>query len=418
MHNNLTELYIQQSQKNIQARNLSSENKVIMAETVSDFEREGLPTHKGEDFRYTKVQNHLPKDLSFRNEFQFNTTAPVIGNCYTLIMLGNSLDLTRSNIPNGKVKLHVAKLDKDIDFKALHYDKEDSFDSLSLMNTEEIIQIVIDDNIQLDKPLQIIYYPLDKSEDMLFNPRISISIGQKASCEVIEYYPEGPLNCNSNLAITCNQESRLDYCKINFTQATHLGKLSVVQKESSQFKGFLFSTGSNLLRSHVKTSLIGETAHAEINGLYALCDDVHSDQFIEILHLAPKTTSDQLFKGILSDSAHGVFTGKVTIARDAQLVNANQLNKNLLLSKKARIETRPSLEVYADDVKCTHGATTGQLNEDQLFYLISRGIKKDVAYRLLIHGFIDDALNKISNKQIRHLIEENILKEFKDKIVL
>ena len=286
------------------------------------------------------------------------------------------------------------------------------------MNTEEVISINIQNGLILDKPLQIIYFSTLNSEEVLFTPRITIDLSQKSECEIIEYFPKGYSQYNSNLAIECRKDSKLTHCKLNFTKELHVGKLSVIQEESSSLNSFIFSSGSKLSRTQIKTCLNGKYAKAEINGLYALADETHSDQFIEINHNAAETTSYQLFKGILADSSHGVFTGKVIIKKDAQLVNANQLNKNLLLSQTCKVDTRPSLQVEADDVKCTHGATTGQLNEEQLFYLISRGIKKDVAYSLLIHGFMDDALEKINNQRVRTLIENKILREFKKKIIL
>ena len=134
-----------------------------------------------------------------------------------------------------------------------------------------------------------------------------------------------------------------------------------------------------------------------MNGLYALRDEKKSDNYTEIHHNASNTTSGQLFKGILANKSRGVFTGRIFIHREAQQVDANQLNKNLLLSKEARIDTRPQLEVYADDVKCAHGATIGQLNEEELFYLQARGIPKQEAYEILMAAFSEDALMKVND---------------------
>lgn len=134
--------------------------------------------------------------------------------------------------------------------------------------------------------------------------------------------------------------------------------------------------------------------------MYALTKNEHADIFSSINHQAAHTNSDQLFKGILAGESYGAFTGKINIAQDAQQVNSNQLNKNLMLSKKAHIDTRPQLLVAADDVKCAHGATIGQLSQEEEFYLESRGIKKDKAKRMLCHGFAADVLYKIDNKKI------------------
>jgi Fe-S cluster assembly protein SufD len=418
----LTEQYIQQVKENLNKKSLSKMNKELLNSILVNFEEQKLPTHKGESWRYSKVQNFLPQNLAFQEQATFNTKAELIPNSYLLVMKGNRVDLSLSLLPkkNSKDLLNIKRLDlsHELDLKKLQYDKSDSLDSLSLINNEEVVELTIPKDVTLDKPLQIIYYPSEEQDQLLFQPRITLSLGENSSCEIIEYFPEGYAFYNSFLSISCAENSRLNYCKLNFTQSMHIGKLSITQQKKSQFKCFLFSTGSQLSRSHVKTSLIGIHAHAEINGLYALSESAHNDQFVEVNHDSPETTSDQLFKGILADSSHGIFTGKVVIARDAQQVDANQLNKNLLLSKKAKVDTRPSLEVYADDVKCTHGATTGQLNEEQLFYLISRGIKKETAYGLLIHGFIDDALSKIDNIHIKELVSQKVLNDFKNKVKL
>lgn len=420
--NSLTEQYIQQIKENFNNKNLSSENSKFLNDILIHFEKNKLPSHKGESWRYSKVQNVLPKNLAFQEQGKFNTEADLFPNCYTLAIKGDNIDLQLSELPKNNsqdlLAIKVLKVGHAIDLEKLQFDESDSFDSLSLMSNDDVIELTIPDDVSLDKPLQIIYYPSSETKELLFQPRITLSIGKNSTCEVIEFFPEGNASYNSHLAITCAANSNLNYYKLNLTQSIHIGKLSITQEEKSKFKGFLFSTGSQLSRSHVKTSLNGIHAHAEINGLYALSDEAHNDQFVEVLHNSPDTTSDQLFKGILADSSHGVFTGKVTIARDAQRVDANQLNKNLLLSKKAKVDTRPSLEVYADDVKCTHGATTGQLNEEQLFYLISRGINRETAFSLLIHGFINDALSKIDNKHIKDLVSEIVLNDFKDKVKL
>jgi Fe-S cluster assembly protein SufD len=153
-----------------------------------------------------------------------------------------------------------------------------------------------------------------------------------------------------------------------------------------------------------------------VNGLYALNKLEHSDIFSVIHHNAPHTNSDQLFKGILADESHGAFTGKIIIAKDAQLVNSNQLNKNLMLSRKAHISTRPQLLVAADDVKCAHGATIGQLSPDEEFYLESRGINKDKAKKMLCHGFAMDVLFLIENLKIQAVAAQLLNESFEKAI--
>jgi Fe-S cluster assembly protein SufD len=148
------------------------------------------------------------------------------------------------------------------------------------------------------------------------------------------------------------------------------------------------------------------------HGVYTLQGTQHSDVNSFINHKAPHTESAQLYKGIMSDKSRGVFTGLIKVDRDAQFINSAQLNKNLLLSKGAHVNSRPQLEIFADDVKCSHGSTTGQLNEDELFYFESRGIRPEKARMMLSHAYTYDVLLKINNKNIRNYIQADIVEKF------
>ncbi|MBP9682745.1 MAG: SufD family Fe-S cluster assembly protein, partial [Bacteriovorax sp.] len=168
----------------------------------------------------------------------------------------------------------------------------------------------------------------------------------------------------------------------------------------------------SLARHNINLELREATAEGAVHGLFTLKKNEHTDIFSTITHFADHTYSDQLFKGILAGESHGVFTGKIIIKQDAQQSTSSQLNKNLILSKKARIDTRPQLLVHADDVKCSHGATIGQLSGDEEFYLQSRGIPKEHARRMLCFGFATDALQKIENEQIKQFAEKLVTKNF------
>ena len=173
---------------------------------------------------------------------------------------------------------------------------------------------------------------------------------------------------------------------------------------NSSFHSFVLTKGAKIFRNNLSVILGGEGAQAHVNGLHALKGDRHADSHTFLDHRAPNTRSDQLYKCILQDSAHSVFNGKISVRREAQLTNSYQLNKNLILSRECCVDTKPQLEINADDVKCTHGATIGQLSEEELFYLQTRGIGKDEARQMLVRGFVEDVLNKISNPGLRAVI--------------
>lgn len=188
-----------------------------------------------------------------------------------------------------------------------------------------------------------------------------------------------------------------------------------IQKDGT-YRNITLHLGAAMSRKNLAIELLESGAHAESFALYGLKGKQHSDISTQILHKAADTTSAQIAKGILADESRGVFTGKIHIFQEAQRVNSSQLNKNLLLSTKAQAHSQPQLEIFADDVKCSHGSTTGQLQDDELFYFQSRGIPADKARALLAHAFGNEILMKIENKQMREEINDRVLREFESHL--
>ncbi|MCX8010494.1 MAG: Fe-S cluster assembly protein SufD, partial [Ignavibacteria bacterium] len=170
----------------------------------------------------------------------------------------------------------------------------------------------------------------------------------------------------------------------------------VVQSAHSRYNSVTITIGGSITRNDLNTLLNGEGAESNLAGLYFVSGEQHVDNHTLIEHAVPNCHSNELYKGILGGKSRGVFNGKVFVKRDAQKTNAYQSNKNILLSRNARIDTKPQLEIFADDVKCTHGATVGQIDDEALFYLQSRGIDRNSAISLLIHGFANDVLEYIT----------------------
>ena len=182
--------------------------------------------------------------------------------------------------------------------------------------------------------------------------------------------------------------------------AYHLGHLAVKQSAHSQFASHSLSLGGKLVRSDISMYLQEEHAHCLMNGIYAPSEGQHVDHHTTVNHLVPNCSSEQDYKGILTGRSRAVFNGKVIVAKDAQHTDAKQQNKNLLLSANAEIDTKPQLEIFADDVLCSHGATVGQLDEEALFYLATRGIGRLEASHYLIHAFAQDNLRLIPNREL------------------
>jgi Fe-S cluster assembly protein SufD len=182
-------------------------------------------------------------------------------------------------------------------------------------------------------------------------------------------------------------------------------RLQVRQAANSSLRSFFVTKGGNAVRDHVNILLEGQGSEAFLNGLHHLAGDAEAESHTLVDHAAPSTMSNQLYKSILRDKSHSVFNGKIMVRREAQLTNSYQLNKNLLLSSEARVDTKPQLEIFADDVKCSHGATIGQLDDEQMFYLQTRGMDRALAGEMLIHGFIEDVLDQIKDVRLRQEVE-------------
>jgi Fe-S cluster assembly protein SufD len=175
--------------------------------------------------------------------------------------------------------------------------------------------------------------------------------------------------------------------------------------------------GGKAVHDNLSVVLEGQGAEVFLNGLHHLAGAAEAQSITSVDHVAPSTMSDQLYKSILRDKSHSVFHGKIMVRREAQLTNAYQLNKNLLLSSEARVDTKPQLEIFADDVKCSHGAAIGQLDDEQMFYLQTRGIDRAAAGEMLVHGFVEDVLDRIKDARLRQAVEDVILSEAKDRLV-
>ncbi|MBC76963.1 MAG: Fe-S cluster assembly protein SufD [Halobacteriovoraceae bacterium] len=209
--------------------------------------------------------------------------------------------------------------------------------------------------------------------------------------------------------------------RLSFIKTQELGEQSVqvqntraLVKRDGQFESFTVDAGAKLSRNNISIRLDGEGANCAAHGLYVLGDTQQSDTNSFIHHNRPHTESSQLYKGIMNDKSHGIFTGLIRVEKDAQLINSDQLNKNLLLSKGAHAHSRPQLEIYADDVKCAHGSTTGQMSDEELFYFESRGVPRERAQKLLAQAFAYDVVLKIKNKTAREYAQQVLKKNFKN----
>jgi Fe-S cluster assembly protein SufD len=264
------------------------------------------------------------------------------------------------------------------------------------------------------EPVHIVFLSTAGSEPLVSHPRLLIVAEPRARATVLESYagPEGETYfTNAVSEIVVQDQAAVDHYKVQREgrQAFHVATLQAFLGRAATFRTHMIGMGGSLVRNEVNAVAGDEGSESTVNGLYLANGRQHMDNRTFIDHAKPHCTSHELYKGVLDGQARGVFNGKIRVAQDAQKTDAKQTNKTLLLSEDAQINTKPQLEIYADDVKCTHGATVGQLSDEALFYLRSRGIGVEAARGLLTFAFANDIISRIQIEPVRESLEDMLL---------
>ncbi len=277
--------------------------------------------------------------------------------------------------------------------------------------------IVVAEGKVVSEPIEVIYLSVPGGKTTVTHPRTVIVAGKQSQVTVVERYLQGPETgvyfTNAVTEIALGDKAIVDHYKVQNEgpQAYHIASTQVAQAAGSHFTTHYLALGGDLVRNEVRVRFDGEGCEATVNGLYLGRGQQHLDNYTVIDHAKPHCNSHELYKGILNDKAQGVFNGKIFVRPDAQKTDAKQTNKVLLLSDSATINTKPQLEIFADDVKCTHGATVGQLDAESIFYLRSRGIGLDEARALLTFAFANDIIGRIKIEALRADLEQVVLQQ-------
>ena len=272
--------------------------------------------------------------------------------------------------------------------------------------------VIVPDGAALAHPIEIVHVADPHARNIASHPRVLVVLGKHAQATVVERYltlpGEGRAITNAVVEIALADEAKLDHVKLLQVASDrdfHVADTQAVLGRSSNFTTHSLLLSGGWIRNEVRVRFDDEGAEATVNGLYIGAGTQHLDTMTVIDHAKPHCASHELYKGVLGGKSQGVFNGKIFVRKDAQKTDAKQTNKVLLLSDDAVIHTKPQLEIFADDVKCTHGATIGQLSEEQTFYLRSRGIGADEARRILTFAFANDVVGRIKLERIREEIE-------------
>lgn len=269
-------------------------------------------------------------------------------------------------------------------------------------------------NVKLDRPLQITF--LSDAENSANFPRLLVVAEENSSATLIENFASGSNGkyfTNAIAEIVLKDGAQLEHYRLQreSKNAFHVSTTSAELGRSSRYDTTSINLGARLSRHDISVVMDHEGSETWVDGLYLVGADQHTDTHSVIDHKQPHCTSHQLYKGILDDNGRAVFNGKVFVREGAQKTDAMQTNKNLLLSDKARVDTKPQLEIFADDVKCAHGAAVGQIDQEELFYLETRGIGPDLGRSLLTYGFAEEVIAKIKIDSIRSQLDETVLQQ-------
>ena len=282
----------------------------------------------------------------------------------------------------------------------------------AMMDTGYVLRI--DPGVVVEHPIEVVFIGGLTEKSVAYFPRNLIILGEEAQATLVEHHAGigvGSYFSNTVTEVSLGAGSKFNHYKVQAENrdAIHLGTVQALVSRDAKYDSFTLSIGGRLSRNEVLVRLEGPGAHAGVNGAYLMRGNEHCDNTTVIEHLAPNTTSREIFKGVLDDQSRAVFQGRIVVHKDAQKTDGHQLCKTLLLSSGAEIDAKPELEIYADDVKCSHGATTGQIDETALFYLRSRGIPEALARNLLVQSFLGEALEEVLQDDVREALISKVL---------
>lgn len=395
----------------------------LRSRALEQFSRTGIPSVKDEEWKYTNFTPLAKREFSFARKGELKEQDAFRQYCHSdelnLVLVNGIFQPQLSsvqNLPKGvtvltikqAVRSHEAELRE---FLGKHeMDAGTPFIALNTALMSDGVFVKIDDKTIFEQLIHIVHVTSGES-NIVSAPRTLIVVGKSAEATVMESH----IGFDKALVYFTNaltdmflaENAVLHYTKSQgeSSEAFHIGSTRVWQERNSNLDSFSLMVGGLITRNNLDVIVDGPGCNSTLDGLYSLSGNQHVDNHTAVDHKQPNCVSNQLYKGILNGASRAVFNGKIFVRQIAQQTNSYQLNKNLLLGKDCRVDTKPQLEIFADDVKCTHGATIGQLNEDELFYLQTRSIPRRKAIVMLSHGFVDDLLNTIKSESVHRKLD-------------
>jgi Fe-S cluster assembly protein SufD len=401
-------------------------------DAISSFSKLDFPSLKDEEWKYTSIAPLMK--YNFIPSYEKKTVSKELVKSLLFDEMEHSLvvfingryseehsDLL--NLPDGVIVGSIAEeIKKNNKTLLKHFGKyadhqNHIFTALSTAYTDDGAFVFVPEGKIVEEPIHIIFITDSGDEKILSQPRNLFVAEKKSQATIIEHYV-GDENeiyfTNAVTEIVAEENAVLDHIKLQeeSKKAFHIARMEVDQERNSNFSSHLISTGGDLTRNDFNARFNDEGGECTLNGLYMIDGTQLFDAHTLMDHAKPHCNSHEHYKGILDDKSRGVFNGKVIVRQDAQKTNAFQQNNNILLSNEALVNTKPQLEIFADDVKCSHGATIGQMDDDAKFYLKSRGIGEEASKGILLHAFASDVIISVKIESVRNYIEKIITEKF------
>lgn len=398
-------------------------------EALASFEKMGFPTKRMEEWKYTNLRPVLKHDYkifpSTEESIEYRDVRQYFLHdldTYKVVFINGiySSWLSETTHQNFDVCTYGAALKKYPEVLEAYLGKNTpNTDAMIALNTafaRDGAFIRIKKNQVVDKPIQIVFLNTSQDREVFIQPRNLVILEENAQAQITERHQslsELPVFSNSVTEIFAHKNAHLDFYKLQNDQLTAglVDNTHISLERDSVVKVHTFCFGGKLTRNNLNFYLKGENARADMNGITILNENQHADHHTLADHQVPHCESNEMYKGIYNDQSKGVFNGKIIVRQDAQKTNAFQQNNNILLSDKASVDTKPQLEIFADDVKCSHGCTVGQLDEEALFYLQARGIPKKEAEAMLMYAFSSEILRDVKIPELSKKLNIQIAKK-------
>ena len=388
------------------------------------FESLGFPTKKQENWKYTDLKtiiNNNFEELQIytdKKKLEFNTKSLIKNFEHNSVVLlnGNFIESNFNFEDKKKVTIKSLRsvLENKNDFEKIKTYFDDDQNSLISLNhalVHDGVILQVEDDYSFIKPLVIYNFFDETAEEKIINNKVFISLGNNSNLSLVDFY-----KCENNIKYfnntinnyTIKKNAILKKFTINsdLDKSYNYDSTKVKSYSNSVFENFILSLGPNLIKNEIHCNLLEDFSSCFINGIMLLNGDQHHELKTNVNHKYENCKSSQLIKSVLLDKSSGTYQGKIYVDKSAQKTNGYQLSKALILSEQSEFNSKPELEIYADDVKCSHGSTTGNIDENSIFYLMSRGLTKDQASKMIVEGFLNEAIQTITEPDIQLLISQ------------